>query len=428
MRVRRGCPTALLVAAAAALFANGKLLADSVRLDGGGSLTGSVTTGAKAVTVKTASGAVIVFERNAVKQVVRGYASSSKISTVATTTTSRRSQPKRHVLTLPEEAWVHKIRTLVSWLSGSDREKAARARRALGEIDDNDAIIALSTYVGSNRNVDIRHLYVVALHNMSGPRPVYYLVALSLFDPSPLIRSEARRTFRDDQLDSARVLYIDALRSGVPSLARQAALALGEVGDPRGDSVPYLIDALVSYGTISRLKPRGHSGAVLTDVAYEIPGLKLLEAGKKSEDTDADRKLKKESEKTPPAADSDSEQPEPAPTSLAGLASGHAALPPSAGPTGSASTAKPSTSSSLPMGPMIEDDSYYDPPSKCKKHSDTPLSGYVDHPEVLDALVKITDMKYPGYGFDRDRWRTWWSTEKTNRALQPPPDHVVAGP
>jgi hypothetical protein len=80
------------------------------------------------------------------------------------------------------------------------------------------------------------------------------------------------------------------------------------------------------------------------------------------------------------------------------------------------------------MGPMVEDDPYYDPPSKCKKHSDTPLSGYVDHPEVLDALVKITDRQYPGDGFDRDRWRTWWTNEKTNRALQPPPDRVVAGP
>ena len=37
---------------------------------------------------------------------------------------------------------------------------------------------------------------------------------------------------------------------------------------------------------------------------------------------------------------------------------------------------------------------------------------------MLDALVKITDQQSPGYGFNQDRWRTWWMNEKTNRDLQ----------
>ena len=26
----------------------------------------------------------------------------------------------------------------------------------------------------------------------------------------------------------------------------------------------------------------------------------------------------------------------------------------------------------------------------------------------------------PGYGFNQDRWRSWWMNEKTNRDLQKP--------
>ena len=86
-----------------------------------------------------------------------------------------------------------KIRALVSRLYGSDREKSQQAQNRLLNIDDPDAIPALSTHLGSSRDDEARHLYVVILHNMKGPKPVYYLVALSLFDSSPQIRSEARK-------------------------------------------------------------------------------------------------------------------------------------------------------------------------------------------------------------------------------------------
>ncbi len=56
------------------------------------------------------------------------------------------------------------------------------------------------------------------------------------------------------------------------------------------------------------------------------------------------------------------------------------------------------------------------------------IRGKVDHPEVLDALLKITDQKYPGYGYNQDRWRNWWANEKANRNLQqkPQPDRVLS--
>jgi hypothetical protein len=59
---------------------------------------------------------------------------------------------------------------------------------------------------------------------------------------------------------------------------------------------------------------------------------------------------------------------------------------------------------------------------------DKKIRGKVDHPEVLDALLKITDQKHPGYGYNQDRWRSWWANEKTNRDLQKPvtPDRVIS--
>jgi HEAT repeat protein len=234
----------VLAAGAIVLYA-ALLSADNVKLDGGGSLSGSVNTGSKSVSVRTSTGTTIVFDRADVKQVARAKKASANANAKA--------QPKKRKLAPEEEAWMPKIRALVSRLYGNDREKSQQAKNRLQNVDDPDAIPALSTYLGSSRDEEARHLFVVILHNMKGPKPVYYLVALSLYDPSPQIRSEARKAIREDQLNSARLLYIAALRSGPPQLARIAAIGLGEIGDPRGDSVPFLINALVSYGTVATM-------------------------------------------------------------------------------------------------------------------------------------------------------------------------------
>ena len=119
---------------------------------------------------------------------------------------------------------------------------------------------------------------MVILHNLTGPKPVYYLVALSLFDPSPEIRADARQALRAEQFESARLFYIAALRSGTPALARRAAIAMGEIGDPRGDSVPYLIDALVSYGTIASLRATAQYNVLYMNTIDATPGLKISDS------------------------------------------------------------------------------------------------------------------------------------------------------
>jgi hypothetical protein len=83
MSVRGGRRCVAILATGAVLLLNAELLcADAVKLDGGGSLNGSVTTGSKAVSVRTSSGAVIVFDRTAVTQVTRGHSGAAKTAAV----------------------------------------------------------------------------------------------------------------------------------------------------------------------------------------------------------------------------------------------------------------------------------------------------------------------------------------------------------
>ncbi len=425
MSVRGGCRWVAVLTAASVLQAAKLLPADSVKLQNGGAVAGSVTTGTKQVSVRTATGALIVFERAAVKQVVHGHAPPK--SSMTLTTTSTRSSSKKVLLTAAEDNWVPRVRGLVSRLFGGDREKSRQARRAISQIDDVDAVPALSVSLGSSRNVEARHLYVVILHNLTGPKPVYYLVALSLFDPSPEIRADARQALRAEQLESARLFYIAALRSGTPALARRAAIALGEIGDPRGDSVPYLIDALVSYGTIASLRATAKYNVVYMNTIDATPGLKISDSNLHSHATGtAPPRPTRDTSDTPPnPADavtrSDDNAGQPALASSAnsnGPATPQAAdgLPSFATPVVTPTTM---TGSASPSNPIIADESYDPPKKKCGSH-DRPLTGYVDHPEVLDALVKITDQQSPGYGFNQDRWRSWWMNEKTNRDLQKP--------
>jgi hypothetical protein len=173
MDVRKVCRWDAIVTVCLALGGNaGLLCADSVTLDGGGSLKGSVTTGAKAVSVRTASGALLVFDRTAIKQVTHGHGVAAKaVSNLPNANAKSRS--KKRKLTLEEEAWGPKVRSLISRLAGGDRAKSQQARTTLLNIDETDAIPALSSYLGSSGNEEARHLYVAILHNMKGPKPVY---------------------------------------------------------------------------------------------------------------------------------------------------------------------------------------------------------------------------------------------------------------
>jgi len=295
---------------------------------------------------------------------------------------------------------------------------------------------------------EARHLYLVILHNMKGPKPVYYLVALSLFDSSPQIRSEARKAIREDQLGSARLLYIAALRSGPTKLARIAAIALGEIGDPRGDSVPFLINALVSYGTVATIAELPQYAVLYTLTVTATPGLNISGMSFNIPNSGATYVGQGQS---------------PFYLTQSGMAQAQAALQKATGPGQSlgiggtvyvrgnfwvggqfakdftpdskgapslqySEAQKPSGRPQLP--PAAPEDVYSLPViAEVAPAHDKKIRGKVDHPEVLDALLKITDQKHPGHGFNQDRWRSWWANEKMNRDLQqlPPRDRVIPG-
>jgi hypothetical protein len=416
----------LAVCALLALGA-GALRADNVKLDGGGSLTGSVMTGSKVVTVRTATSGLIVFDRAEVKQVTHGHIAAAK---TASNTAGAKTPPKKRKLTAEEEAWMPKIHALVSRLFGSDREKSRQAHNTLLNIDDVDAIPALSTYLGSSHNEQARHLYVVILHNLKGPKPVYYLVAMSLFDESPQIRSEARKSIREDQLDSARLLYIAALRSGPPKLARIAAIGLGEIGDPRGDSIPYLINVLVSYGTIATMTEPAQYGVLYTNTIYATPGLKLNDPSliymgqtigtstipiylgpnqlTNAQVSTALKGISGPGQQLPGGGT----------LNLPGQFGGQMAQDFAPNSKGIPDVQMRSGSGTYAITPAVAD--VYKQPvvGQVAPAYDKKIRGKADHPEVLDALLKITDQKYPGHGFNQDRWRSWWANEKINRGLQ----------
>jgi hypothetical protein len=427
----------LVFAGGTLLLSAAPLFADGVKLDGGGSLSGSVLSGAKSVSVRTSSGALVIFDRAAVKQVVHGRNLSAKAG--GANAANGNSQPKRRKLSAEEEAWMPKVHTMVSRRFGSDRERARQAHNQLLAIDDQDAIPALSTYLANSHNEEARHLYVVILHNMKGPKPVYYLVALSLYDQSQQIRSEARKAFREDQLDSARILYIAALRSGPSKLKRIAAIGLGEIGDPHGDSVPYLINSLVSYGTIGTIIEPAQYGLLYTITVTATPGLNISNS----------------TYSVPNGAIYTGQQLSAVYLTQAGQAEAQAALKRVTGPDQSLGISGTVSPPSKFGGQVAQDFSYNSPNAPKMQLSEVPmgekgtytdttqnatvvngyqipivgeisaardkkLKGLADHPEVLEALLKITDQKYPGFGFDQNRWRRWWANEKTNRYLQAP--------
>ncbi len=425
----------LAVGASLAIGA-GALRADNVKLDGGGSLSGSVMTGSKIVTVRTATSGLIVFDRADVKQVTHGHTAAAK---TASNAAGAKTPPKKRKLTAEEEAWMPKVRTLVSRLFGSDRERSRQAHNALLNIDDVDAIPAISTYLAGRRNEEARHLYLVILHNLKGPKPVYYLVALSLFDESPQIRSEARKAIREDQLDAARVLYIAALRSGPPKLARIAAIGLGEIGDPRGNSVPFLINALVSYGTVATITEPAQYGVLYTNTIYATPGLKLNDpsliytgqtggtstmpvymgaAGMSN--TQISQALGGVRNFGQPAA---------APGQSLGIGGTmyvrdgfhggqNADFTPNSKGVPNIQLQETHAPSGRPTASSTVDNYTIPVYGQTAPAHDLRIRGKADHPEVLDALLKITDQKYPGHGFNQDHWRSWWANEKINRGLQ----------
>jgi hypothetical protein len=387
-------------------------LADSLTLNSGGIVHGSLvpppaTNGVKSVALVTTSGALLVIDKDEVTQVKHGGDSGPKAHAAKS---ASKKQP-----TAAEKAWLTRVRTLLKRLESDDRNVSRKARVDLLNISDPNAILALTHYLQKNPNVEMRQLYVAILGNIRGAKPIYLLVDQSLFDPSPQVREDARKAIGEDRADLARPLYIHALRLGDADLASRAALGIAEIGDPRGESVSYLIDSLVMY--VSKLHQIVPSGISVVDMVtlYTTPGY------------------------VPAVV--------PGATYL-GQTSGSSTMPVYLGPVGMSqaqinqaiANLKPATPSSMESMRFAQNrpqdhgaGTYYITPAVADTYA-APIFGRTDakyskapvrseNPHVLDTLIKVTDYR-PGFGYNADNWRRWWAAEKKSRDLQKRPDRI----
>jgi hypothetical protein len=345
--------------------------ADEITLRSGATLHGHVSEGplpnrARGVEVETASGSRIVFERTTVKQVKRGAAAKQK------TAAGQAAQPR---LSPTEQAWITTIRGLVSRLGGTNRDLAARAWRDLGNIQDPDALPGLARYLQQSPDEDLRHLFLEVARHMRGENPVYYLVYQSLFDPSVELREQARQALGPERADSARTLYIYALKLRDPILATRAALGIQEIGDPNGDAIPYLIETLIYTSRREIVLPKTE----WIPMAWT---------------TSPDANIRIINEHSGPAWFGQMNGP-----------SGGRPLPAAPAQSGKSVPSPPQVVTLDPVVPI-------DIPVKSVMHDKDGNS------TVLDTLLKVTKLQ-PGFGFNRDNWRSWWTTEKASRDLQP---------
>jgi hypothetical protein len=379
------------------------LLADSVTLTSGGTVHGnlvpaSATNGVKSVALVTTSGALLVIDKDEVTQLKHGGDAGLKAHAAKS---AAKKQP-----TAAEKAWLTRVRTLLKRLESDDRNVSRKARGDLLNISDPNAIPALTHYLQKNPHVEMRQLYVAILGNIRGARAVYFLVDQSLFDPSPQVRDDARKAIGEDRADLVRPLYIHSLRLGDADLASRAALGIAEIGDPRGESVPYLIDSLVMY--ISKLHQIVPSGISVTDMVtmYTTPGF------------------------VPGVVPG---------ATYVGQTAGSSTMPVYLGPVGmtqaeinrAIANLKPATPSSM-RGPQAMPQNhgpgtYYITPAVADTYA-APIFGRTDakyskapvlteNPHVLDTLIKVTDYR-PGFGYHADNWHRWWAAEKKSRDLQ----------
>jgi hypothetical protein len=357
--------------------------ADEVTLKSGGVVRGQITAkNAKTVDIKSAKGTLLVLDWSAVQEVKRGPAAGQNPG-------AGKSASKKSKLTAAQQAWIPKIRTLVSRLLSDDPDRSRRARNELLKIKDPDALPALARALQQNPDEKLRRLFVQIVAGIFAPNSVYYLVAQSLFDVSEEVRNEARTAIGSQRADSARPLYINALKTGDVNLAARAALGIKEIGDPKGDAVPYLIANLSS-----------ETGQVV----LATQGYQLFEWAPQQQG------------------------PYPFKVKLSGFGSDYGG------------GAYAGSASSIPRGasaaPVVASSSS---PAQSQQKMSWQLSGTVPgkidvvriknvNPAVLDALVSVTDQKYPAHGYHQDNWQRWWAAEKRSRELQnkgPSTDHVI---
>jgi hypothetical protein len=346
----------------AALLFVARAGADEVTLQSGAIVRGHASEvqlpdHSKAVEIRTSTGTLIVFDRDSVKQLKRGAAGQKVVQAA--------NKPR---LTAKQQAWMTKVRSLVSRLTSGNRAQAQRARDELLKIDDPDALPALTRYLQQNPDEELRQIYVAILRYLPGSSAVYYLVSQSLFDSSAQIRQQAREAIGAERADSARTLYVFALKLRDPNLATRAALGIQQIGDPNGDAIPYLIDNLVYVGAREIDTPQ------VTWVGWTA---QFVQCGGPNF--------------TGPTWFSE----------MGGLG-GNVGGSPSVQIYGGGRMV-PDTPGA---GPIV---------TTVARPRTTFVAESTNNPAVLEILLKLSDQPRPGFGYQAEQWRRWWDNEKASR-------------
>jgi hypothetical protein len=137
-----------------------------------------------------------------------------------------------------------KVRLWLSWATGSDPQRQMAGVTELQRIQDPDAVAALTTFLASHQNSNMRMLFVTVLAQIEGSRPVNPLVQRILLDGEEAIRKASLQALGKERYSLALPGLIGALRHKSNPVICRAAEALAEIGDAR--AVPALIDALVT--------------------------------------------------------------------------------------------------------------------------------------------------------------------------------------
>lgn len=143
-----------------------------------------------------------------------------------------------------QREYYRNIRIWQKWLRQSKQERQAEARENLLKIRDETAVKPLVEILGDKGNDAERKLLVDVLTNIPGETSTVGLVLVALNDKVVDNRLYAVEALRPRKSVALLNHIAKALRDNEVSRVRNAAVALGELGDPT--VVPALVDALVT--------------------------------------------------------------------------------------------------------------------------------------------------------------------------------------
>lgn len=143
-----------------------------------------------------------------------------------------------------QKEWFAKVRQWLQMATGPNSGKAADGLNAIRDIRSPDAVPALMQLLGKHAREDVRRLALETITKIGGHPAAVPVTTFVLREDVREIREQALHSFRADQAEIARAVFVKALRDRNNVIVRRAGLGLMKVGD--GTSVNPLINALLT--------------------------------------------------------------------------------------------------------------------------------------------------------------------------------------